>query len=336
MNIEERINAFVKLGDFINQLTEEEIDELHLQAVGHNNWFTRESIVSSLKGIEVYLTGEALNKWVSKYQFTSNGTKMVGVIMAGNIPMVGFHDLLSVLISGHHLHAKLSSQDPFLLKFLSEKIIEIEPRFEENIQFVERMNDVEALIATGSDNSARYFEYYFSKIPHVIRKNRSSCAVLTGKESTEEINKLGNDILQYYGLGCRNVSKLYVPVDFDFIPFLDALQDYAPVLDHHKYSNNYDYNKSIYLVNKVPHLDTGFLLLHESEQVVSPISVLYYEYYKDENDLEQKLSQQSEKLQCIISKGAVKESIKIGEAQNPSLWDYADGVDTLAFLQELS
>ncbi len=336
MNIEERINAFVKLGDFIGQLTEEEINELHLQSVGHNNWFTRKSIVSALEGIEVYLTREALDKWVSKYQFTNNSVKKVGVIMAGNIPMVGFHDLLSVLISGHHLHAKLSSQDPFLLKFLSEKIIEIEPRFKESIQFVERMNDVEALIATGSDNSARYFEYYFSKIPHVIRKNRSSCAVLTGKESAEEINKLGNDIFQYYGLGCRNVSKIYVPTNFDFILFLDALQGYAHVLDHHKYSNNYDYNKSIYLVNKVPHLDTGFLLLYESEQVVSPISVLYYEYYKDNNDLEQKLSQQSKKLQCIVSGGNIQQSVKIGDAQNPFLWDYADGVDTLAFLQELS
>ncbi len=336
MNIEERINAFVKLGNFISLLTKKKIDELHLQAVEHNNWFTRETIVSALKGLEIFLNKAALNKWVGHYEWATLNPKKIGVIMAGNIPMVGFHDLLSVLISGHHLHAKLSSQDPFLLKYLSDELINIEPRFKGSIHFIERMNDVEALIATGSDNSARYFEYYFSKIPHIIRKNRSSCAVLIGDESAETIKALGNDIFQYYGLGCRNISKIYVPTRYDFIPFLDALQTYSDVLNHHKYSNNYDYNKSIYLVNKVPHLDTGFLLLHESNELVSPISVLYYEYYKDNNDLQQKLSQQSKKLQCIVSEGVIKEAIKIGYAQNPSLWDYADGVDTLAFLQSLS
>jgi hypothetical protein len=222
-----------------------------------------------------------------------------------------------------------------LMKHLIDKLIELEPRFEPMISIAERLKDFDVVIATGSDNSARYFHYYFDKYPHIIRKNRTSCAVLGGKETSDDLHALGNDVFTYFGLGCRNVSKIYIPSRYDVTRVLDAWQPFREIINHHKYVNNYDYQKSILLLNKIPFLDSGFVLLQESERLVSPIAVLYYEKYEDEGSLALKLLEQKEKIQCIVGT-ATPDSVPFGQAQSPMVWDYADQVDTLKFLEGLN
>lgn len=327
----DRIVPFVRLGEHIYNVLENGDHDFYRAVQNQNNWFTEDSVRLALQGVARYLNEEALLKWLAPYQLNNPSDKRIGVIMAGNIPMVGFHDLLSVLISGHRLMAKPSSQDSLLIGMVIKALVDIDPAFGERIDIVERLNEADAFIGTGSDNSARYFQYYFGKKPHIIRQNRTSVAVLRGKETPGQIQELGKDIFTYYGLGCRNVSKIFVPEGYDFQGFLDALQGFDHVADHHKYRNNYDYNKSIYLVNKVPHLDTGYLLLKESADLVSPISVLFYEEYQDEKQLGLLLEQHKDKIQCVVGEGHVP----FGTAQQPELWDYADGVDTLKFLSRL-
>ena len=334
MRLEQRIELFSALGKRMTSISENEFDEIAVRAHGENNWFTEKSIKTAFEGILKHLDKEALTKWASKYALEPSNAKLVGVVMAGNIPLVGFHDLLSVVISGHRLAIKPSSNDTVLLKWVVNELIQLEPNIGELVRFEDRLNDVDAIIATGSDNTARYFEYYFSKKPHIIRKNRTSCAVLKGGESPSQVMGLGQDIFTYFGLGCRNVSKLFVPRDFNFQQLLDGLHEFENVMDHHKYKNNYDYNKSIYLVNNEPHLDTGFLLLRESEALVSPISVLFYEYYNSESHLEEMLEVNSEKIQCVVGSGNSFETL--GQAQFPAVTDYADGIDTLKFLSALN
>jgi hypothetical protein len=331
MNLSQRIEAFVKLGQKISNTSIEDKQELFSRVYNENNWFTEENIIKSMNGICSFLEKENLEKWLEKYDVINHDSKKVGVIMAGNIPLVGFHDFLSILISGHSLMMKPSTQDNALMSFVVNTLIEIEPEFKSKIEIVERLNDADVFIGTGSDNSAKYFRYYFGKKPHIIRQNRSSIAVLSGDETTQAMEALGKDIFTYYGLGCRNVSKLLVPKGYDFIPLLDALKSYESVGDHHKYRNNYDYNKSIYLVNSEPHLDTGFLLVRESSDAVSPISVLYYQQYGTETELNEMLKVNQEKTQCIVGHNY----IPFGKAQMPELWDYADGVDTMEFLTKL-
>ncbi|WP_317165580.1 acyl-CoA reductase [Nibribacter ruber] len=336
MTLENRLSAFVALGDYLRALTEEELEYLARRTGQFNNFFDLPNVSSALDGIAHMLQREPLEKWVANYDFSHIMPKKVGVVMAGNIPAVGFHDALCILLSGHILQAKLSSDDPFLVKHLLDKLTELEDRFGAQIQYVDMLKESDAIIATGSDNTARYFEYYFAKRPHIIRKNRTSVAVLTGEETQEELASLGDDILRYYGLGCRNVAKAYVPEGYDFTPFFEAMEYKKDVVDHHKYRNNYDYNKSILLVNRVEHLDNGFLMVTESKNLVSPISVLFYETYKDSEDLKAKLTEVQDKLQCVVSKeGAWKNSFSFGQAQCPSVTDYADGVDTMAFLAKL-
>jgi hypothetical protein len=252
--------------------------------------------------------------------------------MAGNIPGVGFLDLLCVLLSGHVAAVKLSRQDEIMIQVLMKWLLSIEPRFKKNLEFRDRLDHTDAVIATGSDNTARYFEYYFGKQPHIIRKNRTSVAVLDGTESKADIQHLGDDIFSYFGMGCRNVTKLYLPTGFDFAQFLPYLESFSAVGLHHKYRNNYDYQKSIMLVNNVRHLDNGFLLARESADLVSPTSVLYYQFYSDTGELENLLGENPQKIQCIVGKGR----IDFGKAQSPEPWDYADGVDVLQFLDELN
>lgn len=348
MNLEERINSFIILGHRINDLSQDEKLALASQAHNQNSWFDKDSVFYALSAIQNYLDGDKLTNWLANYNIQQLTPKRIAVIMAGNIPLVGFHDFMAVLLAGHTLYAKASTQDNVLIRKIAKILIEINENWKEKIIFVDGLlKDFDAIIATGSNNSARYFEQYFGKYPHIIRKNRSSIAILSGNENPEQLASLGGDLLQYYGLGCRNVSKIFVPINYDFIPMLDALKDWEKAMDNHKYQNNYDYNKSIYLVNRVPHLDTGFLLLTESTQLVSPISVLYYETYEDETDLLQKLSQINDDLQCIttnihetiVTKGFTNEFTQklinakdLGTAQLPKLEDYADGVDTMAFL----
>jgi hypothetical protein len=334
MNLTQRIAAFTKLGDKINQVQPFELQQIIENVKNQNPWFTEENIKKALQGITKFLVKSSLEKWTSKYELNPGEPKKIGVAMAGNIPLVGFHDFLCILVAGHQAVIKLSSQDSILLKWITDLLVAIDPRFSIFISFQDRLNHVDAMIATGSDNTARYFEYYFRNVPHIIRRNRSSCAVILGEESVEELNTLGIDVFTYFGLGCRNVSKLYVPEGYSLIALLDSWAPYHNIIHHHKYCNNYDYQKSILLVNRIPFLDTGYVLLTENEALVSPISTVYYETYRDQNDLSQKLKNQKEKLQCIVSaKGWYKESIAFGKAQFPDVWDYADHVDTLHFLE---
>lgn len=338
MRLQQRINAFNQLHQELKNLDEATIDHWKRLAESGNAWFKPVSTQLAIDGLISYLEPKKFADWISVYSIPSSlKPKKIGTIMAGNIPMVGIHDFICVLISGHILHAKPSSQDTALIKKVAELLIEIEPEFSKQIQFVERMNDVDAPIATGSDNSARYFEYYFRDKPKIIRKNRTSVAVLNGKEKREDLKNLENDIFAYYGLGCRNVSKIFVPKNWDFIPLLSALEEPGnEMAQNHKYHNNYDYNKSIYLVNREKHLDNGSLLLKESEQLVSPISVLFYEEYESEMQLKNTLKELDEKIQCVVShKAEYPNSVEMGQAQFPKMADYADGVDTMEFLLEL-
>lgn len=334
MNLIQRIDAFSKLGDKIKHVSTTELDEILLNIKNQNPWFTEENTKLALIGITNFLTKTNLEKWTSSYKLNPKEAKNIGVAMAGNIPLVGFHDFLCVLISGHNLVAKLSSQDSILIKWLTDLLISIESEFSAHISFQERLNNVDAMIATGSDNTARYFEYYFRKVPHIIRKNRSSCAIILGEESAEELNVLGQDVFAYFGLGCRNVSKLYVPEGYNFIGMLDSWASYHDIIHHHKYCNNYDYQKSILLVNGTPFLDTGYVLVTENKALVSPISTVYYETYANQDDLANKLLEHHEKLQCLVSaNGWYKKSVAFGKAQFPEVWDYADNIDTLKFLE---
>ena len=339
MNLEQRISAFVKLGHRIATLPSQDLAILQDKTAQRNPWFTAPNVNLALEGISRFLNEKNLRTWTSdkNYSLNPSTAKHVGVAMAGNIPLAGFHDFLSILIAGHKLHAKLSSQDSVLINSLTEMLLEEEPGFTSFISFQERLNGVDAVIATGSDNTSRYFEYYFRNIPHIIRKNRSSCAVIMGEEDNSLLTELGNDVFSYFGLGCRNVSKLFVPEHYNFIPLLDSWEGYKEVSNHHKYANNYDYQKSILLVNQVPFLDNGFVMLTEHANLVSPISTIFYEFYSDLPELYTKLKQHEEKIQCITSaNGWLKESVGFGQAQYPDVWDYADNVDTLKFLSALS
>ncbi len=335
----QRINALSELGLFLNDPQNQSIiDDWAYRANLKNNWFDPHLVKLSLSAIaSKFLEKDILDTWVAQYPVVTEPIK-IGVVMAGNIPAVGFHDILCVLVSGHQLLAKPSSDDQVLINLLLDKLIEIEPALKNQIEIVERLNAADAYIATGSDNTARYFHYYFSKKPHIIRKSRSSVAVLTGQESKAELLQLGQDILLYYGLGCRNVSKLYVPVGYDFTVFYDAIETMAPsYLNHHKYFNNYEYNKSIVLINRVHHYDNGFLIAVENEALVSPISMVHYETYNSLEEVATKLETQKEKLQCIVTDSdlKLKSTVRIGNSQFPEINDYADDVDTMHFLNNL-
>lgn len=336
MNLEERISAFVALGDYLKNFDHDSKETLFGRAADENAWFTHQSFHLSWDGILHFLSKEKLTSWTSKYSFKEESKKKVGLVMAGNIPMVGFHDLLAVLISGHTALVKPSSQDSVLIRFIADALNEVQPDLGREIAMVERLNAMEAVIATGSDNSSRYFEYYFSKVPHIIRKNRSSCAIISGEEHADDLLALGEDLFSYFGLGCRNVSKLFLPKGYDITKLLDGIQSFGHLLEHHKYRNNYDYHKSILLVNKEAHLDAGFALFRESNDLVSPVSVVYFEYFENEAALSKKLLANKEKIQAIATlKGHYPGTLPFGSLQKPDLWDYADGVDTLKFLSAL-
>lgn len=337
MNLTERINAFNLLGNKIENLSEGEKKIIHQQAASNNPWFVSQSVDLSLTGISHFLKENRLNSWVSSYTTLHEKNKKVGLAMAGNIPLVGFHDYLSVLISGNQAIIKLSSQDAYLLPTLHSWLTQIEPRFNDKVFFEDRLKNIDSMIATGSDNTARYFEYYFRNIPHIIRKNRSSVGIIMGEEETSHLKELGKVVFSYFGLGCRNISKLFVPEGYEFNKLFESWDGYKEIIEFHKYANNYDYQKSILLVNKVDHLDNGFVLITQNEQLVSPISVVYFETYTTQSDLKKKMKSQKNKIQCIVSaNGWFDESVPFGKAQTPELWDYADGIDTMKFLTDLN
>ena len=301
-----------------------------------NGWFTIASIQSAWAAWAEQLTESHLVQWVEKYTVASVSPKTVYLILAGNIPMVGFHDLLSVLICGHKALVKLSSKDLYLISAIADVLIQIAPQFEKAIEIVttpQKMYD--AVIATGSTNTARYFEYYFADKPHIIRKNRTSIAILDGTETNAQLELLGKDIFQYFGLGCRNVSQLVVPENYDFTLFFEAMYSYKDVIYHSKYANNYDYNKAVYLMSNFKLLDNEFMILKEDDSLYSPISVIYYTKYKNRPQVEYYLKKYRENIQCVVSHGSYTEAIPFGTTQSPTLDTYADNVDTLRFLTKL-
>lgn len=318
----------------------EAFEDLIVQEHYHNGWFTESQVRMALGAIAYSLSRDRLEHWMNRYPglpVQSESSATVGVIMAGNIPAVGFHDMLSVIMSGHRFLGKVSSKDERLMKMIARVIIVIEPRFEKLISFTEGyLRDVEAIIATGSDNTSRYFEYYFSRKPHIIRRNRNGVAILEGSESRDEILKLGKDVFSYYGLGCRNVTKLFIPAGFDPRLLLEAWENYPGLSDHHKYNNNLQYNRSVYLMNRISFLDNGSVILKEDERISSPVGVVYFEKYSQLDDVIRKLDMQKDQIQCVVS--GIQElanAVPPGQSQYPGLDDYSDGIDTMEFLTKL-
>jgi hypothetical protein len=341
LSLEKRIEIFTQLGNILshpdqNPSCAKWIEEAQL----YNPWFTPDNVREAMTGIGNSLQESKIQKWIKPNldKLKKNTTpKTIGVVMAGNLPLVGFHDFLTVLISGNRILAKLSSDDNKLMPAIAELLYEIEPEIKNFIEFSEgKLEKFDAIIATGSNNTSRYFEYYFGKYPNIIRKNRNGIAILTGNETGSELENLGKDIFLYFGMGCRSISKLFVPEHYDFTNLFPHFEKYKNIRMHSKYVNNYDYYKSIYLINKVKHFDNGFLLLTEENSYASPPSVIYYSYYQSLEEVKTWLEMDRELIQCVIGDNSNELSaIPFGMAQYPELWDYADGIDTLAFLLKL-
>ncbi len=348
MTLKQREQAFVQLGLFINRhfsnqwLPKEERFHIDLQklteiAYSYNGWFTPESITRALTGIALMLDEKSLNDFCTTIK-EPKSPKTVAVIMAGNIPAVGFHDMMCVLLSGHNILMKVSSDDPALIPFLAGMVIYYEKDFAPKINFSEgKLINFDAVIATGSDNTAKHFEYYFGKYPHIIRKNRSSIAILNGKETKEELTLLGKDIFYYYGLGCRNVNKVYVPEGYVFDGLFEALYEFKYVIDNKKYNNNYEYNRAIYLLDLIPFLDNNFFMIKESADLHAPTSVLFYETYTNQELLVEKINPLLPNLQCIVTNFEIEgiQTIALGYTQEPTIFDFADDVNTLDFLNSI-
>ena len=340
MTLDDRIKSFALLGDTLRNAIagndprySEELSLLAERQQINNQWFTAKNVMLAFDSIANELTSENLIRWTSAYPALgmNHDPLKVGVIMAGNIPLVGFHDFISVLISGNFLVAKTSSKDSELIIYLAGILCSINPGFNDFIKFTpSTLSGFDVVIATGSNNSSRYFEYYFGKYPNIIRKNRNSAAILTGEESADELTLLGKDIFSYFGLGCRNVSKIWLPREYEINGLTKHWDSNFDLVYHNGYANNYDFNKAVYIVNKDKFLDTGYLLLREAPGLSSPVSVLHYEYYDSEFSVQQQTELLYEKIQCLVG----KKHLPFGSAQSPHLWDYADGTDTLEFLQK--
>ncbi len=344
MILQQRISAFVKLGLFINRhfntnynQTEiqlhQGLDKLIETANIYNNWFIPQFVNTAIINIGVILNEEKLVSFCKENKVNDNANKKtVAVICAGNIPMVCFHDLMCVLLSGHKVLIKLSSDDDILLPFFLKLLTYFEPELENNILFAQqKLANFDAVIATGSNNTSNYFNFYFGKYPNIIRKNRTSIAIVTGNETTEDFKNLARDIFLYFGLGCRSVSKLLVPKNYNFNLFFESIVDYGFVINNKKYGNNYDYHRAIYLLEQMPFLDNNFLMIKQSADLHSPVGVLYYNYYENEDDISDYLSKHTEQLQCIVG----NKQIPFGYSQQPVITDFADNVNTLNFLVNL-
>ena len=332
MNLINRINLMSRLGEYMRS-DEPDWVLAKEKAYLENGWFI--PAFTDLAATHIsrnYLDKPLLEEWAARYDIKENNIpRSVGIVMAGNIPLVGFHDLLAVFISGNKAVIKPSSKDSALLKQLVAKLTEWDPAVAGLIRFQDMLKDCDAYIATGSNNSSRYFDYYFGKYPHIIRRNRTSAAILTGTETPAELEQLADDVHLYFGLGCRNVTKIFVPEGYPFVPLLESFRKYSYFADHHKYKNNYDYNLAICIMNNTFYMTNGSLLLLEEQSVFSPISQLNYQYYRKPEELTGQLKNNDD-LQCIIGQGFTA----FGRAQHPSLTDYADGTDTMHFLTSLS
>ncbi len=338
MDLTERIKVFSDLGVVLRDALDCKpikyssqlinlIETQHLK----NPWFTPANVRMAIQSIARELTSENLERWTNSYPAIKEKLKpiRVGVIMAGNIPLAGFHDFLSILITGNSIIAKTSSKDVDLIRFIGDILSDLNPGFRNKIEFTEgTLSGFDAIIATGSDNSSRYFEYYFGKYPGIIRKNRNSVALIQGDETETELRLLGTDVFSYFGLGCRNISKVYVPRRYDFSLMIKSWDHFSRLTEHHKYISNYDFNKAVYLVNREKFIDTGFLLLRKNQSIQSPVAVLHFENYDSLEDVHKDIEKNRERIQCIVGRN----NIPFGLAQSPALWDYADGKDTLEFI----
>ena len=332
MNLQYRIDLLLRLGGYI--LSDEAGWQDVKDEAGHrNSWFIPAFVDLATQNIaDLFLQKTILTGWVAKYNVPAENKKpkTIGVVMAGNIPLAGFHDFMTVFLTGHKIAIKLSSKDDTILKHLIAKLIEWEPLLKDYIFIADMLKGCDAYIATGSNNTSRYFDYYFGKYPNIIRRNRTSVAILEGDESPGELDKLADDVYLYFGLGCRNVTKLYVPAGYDFVPLLNAFGKYNYLADLNKYKNNYDYNLALLMLNKQLYMSNESILLTEDKSVFSPISRLNYEFYTSKQVIENELSGNND-LQCIVGHG----HIPFGEAQYPAIDDFADGVNTLKFLLSL-
>lgn len=344
--------AFIQLGRFLSQFStngiKKEDNILHNDlffdgfkhqiklAKEHNGWFTQNNILFALDGWSNQLTKIKLEKWLNHYKIENKNPKTVAIIMAGNIPLVGFHDFLCVLISGHSVLVKQSSNDKHLLPFMAKYLEHVAPDLKGKITFTQdKLDSFDAVIATGSNNTARYFEYYFKGKPSIIRKNRNSVAILTGNETKEQLDSLSEDIFRYFGLGCRNVSKLFIPKNYNFDAFFEAMYKWNAIINDNKYANNYDYNKAVYLMSEFDMLENGFLMIKEDQSYSSPIATVFYEYYDSEDSLKQKIKIDQDLIQCIVADGFSSVEIPFGKTQKPELNDYADAIDTITFLLKI-
>ena len=340
MNINERTELISEIGKFLKNYLDEkydnkkdnnliEFEKVIKKAQSNNSWFTDENIKINLTYWSKKLIKTNLNQWLSKYNLKDTSRKNIAIIMAGNIPLVGFHDFICVFLAGHNSIIKLSSNDKYLIPFLLNLV-----KFpSDRVVYLDGMlTEYDAVIATGSDNTSRYFEYYFKNKQSIIRKNRNSIAILDGNETDEELKSLSHDILTYFGLGCRSVSKLYVPKGYNFDSFFNSIFAYKDLINNHKYANNYDYNKAIYLMSEYKFLDNGFFMIKEGNEMHSPISTINYEYYDNISHLSEKIKQQEENIQCVVSNIKFEGRIDFGETQNPSLNQYADNIDVMNFL----
>lgn len=351
-SIQSRVETFAELGKFLSQFSRSGIhqkegimnNDLFFDGFKHqmklaqenNTWFTKDNILFALENWSEALQKENIEKWIKSETINHTSSKTVAIIMAGNIPLVGFHDFLSVLISGHSVLVKQSSNDKHLLPFLAKFLEYANEDFKGKINFTqEKLEGYDAVIATGSNNTARYFEYYFKDKPNIIRKNRNSVAVIQGNETLEDFENLGEDIFRYFGLGCRSVSKLFVPRGFNFDDFFNGMYKQREIIHNAKYANNYDYNKAVYLMSEFDILENGFLMIKEDSNYASPIASVFYEYYDDPVNLKIKLHEESDQIQCIVAKNFLENEVYFGQTQHPKLWDYADGVNTLSFLSSI-
>ena len=353
MTLNNRIEAFVKLGTFLKQFNAEgiiKVEESELnnlffdafkmqinRAQEFNGWFSKENVLKAFESWSLALTEENIKKWVKNYNFPEvYSPKTIAIIMAGNIPLVGFHDFLCVLITGHNALIKQSSNDKHFLPLIAKFLEYNNPNFKGKITFTEQaLSNFDAVIATGSNNTARYFDHYFGKYPSIIRQNRNSVAILTGNETNQELELLGEDIFQYFGLGCRSVSKLFIPKNYNFDSLFNALYKFNTIINYKKYENNYDYNKAVYIMSLFNVLENGFVMLKEDQSYASPIASIFYEHYDSIDELHKKLTLDKDKIQCIVSNENVVDFVKFGQTQHPKLWDYADNVDSIEFLLKL-
>lgn len=334
MQLEERIQALVQLGQHLQQEDEYREAVIH-RAHFNNQWFTKANQRKSIAAIaKSFLEESKLRSWLADYPIGTVEPKKIALVLAGNIPLVGFHDVLCVFLSGHHAQIKLSEKDQYLLPYIFRALKQIDERTEGYFTIVDQLKGFDAVIATGSNNSSRYFEAYFSKFPNIIRKNRNAIAVLSGAETTEELKAFGEDVFQYFGLGCRNVSKIYVPQGYNFEPLLEALHEYKEIVLNNKYKNNFDYNYAILVLNKVEYMANGCIILQENKAIASHIAGMHYEFYEELKEVEKEIENRKAEIQLVVAQSGLLKipTFPLGTAQSPGLADYADGVDTMNFL----